>query len=76
MTRDLPYVTAPMFDAAATAIALAVDGTFGSNAGANGFSWVQRSGNWVQEWVQDRRSARPRKRPAARYKRLICGFVE
>ena len=37
MTREIyTHVTAPMFDAAATAIPQAVDGTFGSSADANG----------------------------------------
>jgi hypothetical protein len=39
MTREIyTHVTAPMFDAAATAISQAVDGTFGSSADANGSS--------------------------------------
>jgi integrase len=37
MTREIyTHVTAPMFEAAATAISHAVDGTFGSRADANG----------------------------------------
>jgi hypothetical protein len=39
MTREIyTHVTAPMFEAAANAIAQAVDDTFGSNADANGSS--------------------------------------
>jgi hypothetical protein len=39
MTREIyTHVTAPMFEAAATAISRAVDGTVGSSADANGSS--------------------------------------
>jgi hypothetical protein len=64
-----------MFDAAANAISQAVDGTFGPSADANGVQRVKRSGDWVQERVQDDRTARSRRRPAARYKRLTRAFV-
>ncbi len=63
-------------EAATDAISEAVDGTFGPSADANGSTGVQRSGNWVQEWVQDDRTARSQRRPAARYKPLTRGFVE